>query len=152
MGLDMYLYANKRVSRFNSPEKVEEITKVFPDIPMCDNLQTCLIKIEVAYWRKANQIHKWFVDNVQGGVDECQPHEVSKEQLQKLLNTCKEVYAAAKIGNLEVAAEDLPPSSGFFFGSKEIDEYYLQDIEYTVEVISKLLLADVDYFTYQSSW
>ena len=26
---------------------------------------------EVGYWRKANAIHKWFVDNVQDGNDDC---------------------------------------------------------------------------------
>ena len=26
----------------------------------------------VAYWRKANAIHSWFVENCQDGVDECQ--------------------------------------------------------------------------------
>lgn len=34
---------------------------------------------DVGYWRKANAIHAWFVKNVQGGVDNCQSHEVSKE-------------------------------------------------------------------------
>ena len=26
---------------------------------------------QIASWRKANAIHKWFVDNVQDGVDDC---------------------------------------------------------------------------------
>ena len=32
------------------------------------------------YWRKANQIHKWFVDNVQGGIDDCRPYPVSQSR------------------------------------------------------------------------
>lgn len=47
----------------------------------------------VGYWRKANMIHKWFVDNVQGGVDECQVTQVSKEQLLSLIHLCEEVSA-----------------------------------------------------------
>jgi hypothetical protein len=39
---------------------------------------------EVMYWRKANQIHKWFVDNVQDGVDDCKEYWVSEEKLQEL--------------------------------------------------------------------
>ena len=45
----------------------------------------------VGYWRKANHIHKWFVDNVQDGEDNCDYYELKPSQLEKLLNTCKEV-------------------------------------------------------------
>jgi len=46
--------------------------------------------------------------------------------------------------------ELLPPSEGFFFGSSDIDDYYWQDLEYTVEQ-----LKDIDkeeYFTYIASY
>jgi hypothetical protein len=46
---------------------------------------------EVAYWRKANAIHKWFVANVQDGVDECQEAYVEREQLQELLEICETI-------------------------------------------------------------
>ena len=46
------------------------------------------VSVTVAYWRKANQIHSWFVQNVQGGEDECQPHHVSREQLRDLRDLC----------------------------------------------------------------
>jgi len=29
------------------------------------------IELDYAYWRKANQIHNWFVENVKDGVDNC---------------------------------------------------------------------------------
>ena len=48
---------------------------------------------ELAYWRKANQIHKWFVDNVQEGVDNCGEYYVSHEKLQELLDTVNNVLA-----------------------------------------------------------
>ena len=44
---------------------------------------------EVMYWRKANAIHKWFVDNVQGGEDDCREYPVSNDQLIELRDTCK---------------------------------------------------------------
>ena len=49
---------------------------------------------EVGYWRKANQIHKWFVDNVQDGVDDCGEYKVTKEQL---IETVTKEYNEVKI-------------------------------------------------------
>ena len=40
----------------------------------------------MGYWRKANAVHNWFVDNVQDGNDGCKHYWVSKEDLQKLLD------------------------------------------------------------------
>jgi hypothetical protein len=52
-------------------------------------------------------------------------------------------------------AELLPPESGFFFGSTEIDEWYWNDIEHTIKMLEGLLndeaLKEYD-FEYQSSW
>ena len=57
--------------------------------------------------------------------------------------------------NPEVAEELLPSRGGFFFGSTEYDEYYMQDIEDTIEII-KNVLATTDFETqmlaYCSSW
>ena len=40
----------------------------------------------VGYWRKANQIHNWFVNRVQDGIDDCEyHHECTKEILEELL-------------------------------------------------------------------
>lgn len=50
---------------------------------------------EVGYWRKANQIHNWFVENIQNGVDDRERYEVSKADLQKLLMICKKVNRLA---------------------------------------------------------
>lgn len=57
----------------------------------CTNTMVC-------DWRKANQIHNWFVGNVQNGVDDCDAHEVSKEQLEDLLEICTNVLAHLKMG------------------------------------------------------
>lgn len=104
----------------------------------------------VAYWRKANHIHAWFVSNVQDGIDECQRSYVSYEQLVELRDTCKEVLADRK-----KADALLPTQAGFFFGGTEYDEYYFQDLEYTVEILDKILgeenAESVSYY-YQSSW
>jgi hypothetical protein len=103
---------------------------------------------EVAYWRKANQIHAWFVTNVQNGVDECEPAPVSKEQIAGLLATVREVMA-----DHSKAAELLPSRAGFFFGNTDYDAYYFQDLEDTERMLAPLVEGESPAeFEYQSSW
>ena len=46
----------------------------------------------VAYWRKANSVHKWFVDHVQNGEDDCDFHnEVTKKDLEELREACRKI-------------------------------------------------------------
>lgn len=109
------------------------------------------IEWEFAYWRKANHIHKWFVDNVQDGKDECQSTYVTIEKIKELLELCKEVSQ-----DHELATELLPIHSGFFFGGEEYDEYYFQQIEYTIERLEYLFKNEEEFktieFYYRSSW
>ena len=46
---------------------------------------------EVAYWRKANAIHKWFVDNVQKGKDDCKEYRVTRRNLLDLCDLVSDV-------------------------------------------------------------
>jgi hypothetical protein len=66
------------------------------------------------------------------------------------MQTCKTVLEFP-----ERAEELLPTQSGFFFGGTDYDEWYKQDLEYTVTRIEKIL-ADPAFvksdFYYQSSW
>ena len=104
---------------------------------------------EIIYWRKANAIHRWFVENVQEGVDECDEYEVTVEQLTKLRDLCNQV-----IENQELAEELLPTQSGFFFGSTDYDEWYLENALKTRSCLDELLsqcLGD-ETFIYWSSW
>lgn len=57
--------------------------------------------------------------------------------------------------NPEIAEGLLPTTSGFFFGSTDYDEWYIQDLEYTIKIISKVLEEvnfDENYIVYSSSW
>ncbi len=104
--------------------------------------------VEVGYWRKANAIHKWFVDNVQDGVDECQESPVTMDQLDVLLDTVNAV-----LDDNDKAGDLLPPESGFFFGITDIDEYYLEDLVTTKEILTELADRGDDWeYSYQSSW
>jgi hypothetical protein len=105
---------------------------------------------EVAYWRKANHIHKWFVDNVQGGVDDCGAYKVTQEQLIQLHNTCNEV-----LNNPNLAEQLLPTQPGFFFGGTDYYEWYYNDLRNTVQIIDEILEYKsycLDDLYYSSSW
>lgn len=105
---------------------------------------------EAAYWRKANQIHDWFVQNVQDGVDECDEYPVTPGELMILVETCQKVLA-----DRDLAEELLPTTSGFFFGSTDYDQYYFDDLEATVEKITVALdrySGIGTQFYYQASW
>lgn len=111
--------------------------------------------LTIGDWWKANAIHKWFVDHVQNGEDDCGTYEVSKEQLEQLLADCKKVLLAYKGRKNKVIEDILPTQSGFFFGSTEYDEGYVFDIEHTIEILESALgMFDLEtnQFYYQSSW
>jgi hypothetical protein len=153
MGLDMYLNAKRFISEYRDADKqiAEQIRSI--SIPGLGKRLVNSIETEAMYWRKANAIHKWFVDNVQDGVDECQEHDVSTEDLQMLIALCKEVLANR--ANEERVLELMPPQAGFFFGSTELDEYFFDEVERTITELEALLATDgIEnwYFTYRSSW
>lgn len=137
---------------------------------------------QVGYWRKANHIHNWFVNNVQYGEDDCDYHnECTKEILEELLDTCKRVYESCTmivgpVNNGEtyengewkpiieqgkvvidpsVAKELLPTRGGFFFGDTDYDEYYVEQIADTIDIITRALETtdfDKEMIYYVSSW
>lgn len=151
MGLDMYLTADRYLWDFENSDAdtIESINTLFPEI---DGFNVKEVTADILYWRKANAIHKWFVDNVQEGVDECQKSYVSQENLRNLLETCKAVLASP-----DQAETLLPSQSGFFFGGTEYDEWYIKDIEKTVEVLENIVpKMETDFrqwmFYYRSSW
>ena len=143
MGLDMFLNGEKHIC---SDDEVEIIVK--PDI--LNGYRVKRIVIELLYWRKSNQIHQWFVKNIQKGKDDCKEYYVEKEQLQKLYETiCSVLLNHTKAKTL------LPSQDGFFFGGPEYDEYYFQDLEETKTGLEKLFNSDIlKNFSvyYHSSW
>jgi len=151
MGLDMYLTAKKYLSDYTPAEKdvKDQISEIYH--PMFKaGMKVKEISFEAMYWRKANAIHKWFVDKCQDGVDECQETYVDVARLKELVDTCKIVLA-----DKEKANTLLPPQSGFFFGSTDIDQYYIDDLQDTVDRLGDLLnMPNVEQFSffYQSSW
>ena len=150
MGLDMYLTAKLSISKYDEKflKQAEKVRKIFPEMYKSDNLDTVEVIFEVGYWRKANHIHRWFVENCQDGEDECQVGYVSRDKLKELLKLCKKV-----LKNKKKAKGLLPTQEGFFFGGEEYDKYYFIEIEETIRIIDKCLkLPEGWSFEYQSSW
>jgi hypothetical protein len=151
MGLDMYLIAKRYISPYDPADA--ELTKLAKEINFGDGtMDVREVTFEAMYWRKANAIHRWFVDNVQNGVDNCAEYYVDIKYLTELRDLCKKV-----LDDPEKAMELLPPKSGFFFGSTDIDEFFIDDLTSTVERFDYLLeLPEVKDHTvslyYHSSW
>jgi hypothetical protein len=149
MGLDMYLTAKRYVSEYNEPDKVisTEIMRHFPELTELQTVQE--ISVRVGYWRKANAIHKWFVDHVQEGKDDCGNYYVSRDQLTALRDVCVRVRDWPG----KLAAEQLPTANGFFFGGTDYDDGYMQDVNNTIRIIDSCLKLPGSWdFEYQSSW
>lgn len=182
MGLDMYLSKRTYVKNWNHTPAADRHKVVVTRGGKASSIRperVSNIIEDVAYWRKANAIHNWFVQNVQDGNDECQESHVSREQLKKLVELCERALAiptkegkarrgrsfypnghvithyetAQVVAEPETAAEILPTASGFFFGSTDYDDSYRQDLEDTVRQLKPLLdePSEGDFY-YRASW
>ena len=152
MGLDMYLYAKRYMGKYTDEVMAKKVRKLFKEIQDTGNLESVEVKFEVGYWRKANAIHKWFVDKCQDGKDECQYSDVSREQLKELKENCEKCLNA-KSKTKKAGEKILPTQGGFFFGNTEYDEGYYTDLQDTIKIIDYCLSLPKEYeFVYHSSW
>jgi len=185
MGLDMYLYRETYVKNWEHTKPVDKFDirikrgrKRYPDI---DISKVNYIVEQVGYWRKANQIHQWFVDHIQNGVDECQRVYVPEEDLKRLYEIVCELLDELElvdgeicsgqtmndkgewikimkpgkvIKNPDLAIDLLPVQGGFFFGSTDYDNWYYQDLVDTKEILESIVNKEEDYasYYYQASW
>lgn len=171
MGLDMYAARRVRVKNWSHQQPNERyavrVARGGKPVPGIQSERLSAVEEEVMYWRKANHIHAWFVDNVQDGKDDCGTYHVGWEQLRSLLVVCDKVIKASKlvdgyvdngtvydkdhpkglvqrtagkvIEDATVANAILPPRAGFFFGIYEYDEGYLDDVVKTHDWASRML-------------
>ena len=149
MGLDMYLYVRRWVS--SRDEKYSDITSALGFPSEYDKSRFVTVEGTIAYWRKANAIHNWFVENVQNGEDNCGRYSVSDTELRNLRDTCQRTIANRGNGN----PTELETRGGFFYGSTEYDDDYWEDLRITVAKLDKALGVEnpleVEYI-YYSSW
>ena len=182
----MYLYKKTYVKNwdFQRPEEQHQITVSKNGKPRTDIKpeRISYITEEVAYWRKFNALHGWFVDNCADGEDNCQEMYVDDEKIKEILGILKEVKEkldnskkvkkvvtdfAGREEEIEVYENEdeimelLSPQAGFFFGGTEIDEWYKEDVNNSIEVFENLLkeqeessehgLSSGDFY-YRASW
>ena len=183
----MYLYKKTYVKNWehNGAESQHTITvklggEVRKDIKP---ERIAYITEEVAYWRKFNALHGWFVNECGDGEDKCQEIYVDRGKMGELLNILNQVQNLLNNSKLSVkelrdwngkdyevevyecedeVKELFCPTEGFFFGSTEVDKYFKQDVEETIETIDGLLketenedavkgLYSGDFY-YRASW
>lgn len=146
MGLDMYLSIRKEeyVSKYTKSKNLKlELPKVIkelgPNLPEVDAVFRTT-DYRVGYWRKANEIHNWFLekcgprDDTGEVIDDCRDIHIDTESLEKLLEDCKQV-----LNDHSLAPTVLPTQSGFFFGSTEYDEYYFEDLQDTIKILEPVI-------------
>ncbi len=184
MGLDMYLEKKTYVKNWEhfTPKQITKISIKRAGKPRTDidTSKIAYIVEEMAYWRKVNCVHNFFVENSGNGEYDHNEIWISRVVLEDLLDRCNKVIKSSKlvagkiingqkgtptgwedieedgkiIKDSSVAEELLPNGEGFFFGSQEYDEYYLEQIKYTREVCEKSLQAikNGSDIYYQASW
>jgi len=147
MGLDMYLTAERYLFTFGDSTEDSHAIALLNEIPLLGkgDMKPRSIRYEAMYWRKAHSIHKWFVDNCQGGIDDCRYTDVGIEQLYDLLEVCENVKNKDVLSVFEsVDTYDFELMAG------KLDQYVK-----TAENLSKILKTpgiERWDFVYNSSW
>ena len=156
MGLDMYLtkkiYIGANYEHRNVEANVD--IKVNGNVIKINPKKISEIHERAAYWRKANHIHRWFVENVQNGEDDCGDYDVTITKLKELVALCEQVLEKKDNAFSEA---NLPTQAGFFFGYTEYSDYYYEDVADTIKMLNEALegVFENDYevsFEYNSSW
>jgi hypothetical protein len=168
MGLDMYLSAKKTVSEYDFANENGQLTKkyrpdyanlikFFPEgVDEMADYKDIDLEIRIGYWRKVNQVHGFFVDKCAGGEDNCQSIWVDPGLLRELRVTCEFLLDEKNSPDiLDKIEENLPLAEGFFFGSREIDEYYWLGLEQTIPILNKAIELAEEHeceIYYRASW
>lgn len=118
MGLDMYL--NRSYSKYRKDDGTFSTNWDDCKMDMFGRSNRVTFTEMVGYWRKANHIHKWFVDNVQDGNDDCHEYYVPIKKLHELRDTCFDILS--KLHGMEIRVpkkdvEDFKNANTKFYGS-----------------------------------
>lgn len=136
MGLDQFLYRNR-------PTKTTDVSA-----------ETVGALEEVAYWRKHSQIQTFFAS------ENCEMIDVPLAQLKDLqqrVNTLLKYeveFPNQPLQVRQIAALDLPTSSGFFWGSPDYNARYWAQLDHTSEQLAYVLNThqDGDTYSYCGDW
>lgn len=135
MGLDMYLSGKKFFVGTIKPRVI------------VDGLEKAEEIYNIAYWRKHPNLHGYIIQNFANGEDNCQEIDLSKGDLEKIIEAIK--------------TKDLPPTTGFFFGTSysdnddennELDAESIKKLESAIKFLSNVEEDVWKSVVYQASW
>ena len=92
---------------------------------------------QIGYWRKHPNLHGYIVKQYAGGVDECQRIDLTADDIENII--------------MAVEEENLPPTTGFFFGQSYGDESS-QDLKILKGALARLRANPNYKVYYQASW
>ncbi len=154
MGLDMYLYAERYVSAyaFDKDEDKAKVQAVLDAVGVCriaeqsPHIQV-KVKVCVAYWRKVNAVHGWFVRNCANDVDDCEAVHVGRTKLLELVELCKSVLESRDAGGgLEPIFGPTDPKDGWYWTGLE------QTIAQVTAALEAFPADGLTTFEYRASW
>lgn len=168
MGLDMHLYRIKKKDIHEGDTIGEALNRQYdkkakehgidehkaPDFLTRYRAFKADTSFNVMYWRKANAVHKFFVDHAQEGVDDCEAYEVDMSVINLLLEQIDERILLELKGKGDTS-DVLPTAEGFFFGDVGYHQSYFRDLERTRDAINDCLPTfdpGIDTFIYRASW
>lgn len=151
MGLDMYFYEREWLGG-----NVDVIVKE----PLREVKGVAYLTREVGYLRKANCIHGRIIEECAGGKDNQAIVWLPRSFIDSMIARIGSILDIVRNGGdwVEVAKRELPTCDGFFFGSQEYGELYLDDLRDAIAIFIKMS-ADLEESAgrhlncyYEASW
>jgi hypothetical protein len=150
MGLDMYLEATRYVAPSDAQTEPmrRAIGAAIGYVPPkarpgqdCSLLEVSGVTVRVGYWRKFRVLHRWFVNNVQQGHDDCRPAFVSADTLMELEEQLEQV-------------SDDPQSASEHFTDDEEETLEEGEVDYTLRILhhAKRLQEQGWDIYYRANW
>lgn len=135
MGLDIYMFKVKKTTK--------EVSTNGLDLSNGE---------KVAYFRKVNCLYGYFQNQLDDEYTAFVSHNVVDDIVEKAESI---IHKAKETPNdwQEFAKDTLPTCSGFFFGSTEYDEWYLEGVQLIIDQLSSVLNDwddDAIYYIYFS--
>ena len=141
MGLDMYAYSANKAGAQTEYWENGDIDKESGEFK-----STCTKPKELAYWRKHPNLHGWMERLWE------EKGRPGAENDREAFNGIELELDWTDIENLEedIREDNLPGTTGFFFGDDADDYYKQQDLEFVKQAKADLFLGLKVY--YNSSW
>jgi hypothetical protein len=130
MGLDMHLYGKKNF--YALPDEVGYQTE--------DGFRKAAHVLELGYWRKHPNLHGYIVQKFAAGVDDCREVPLDREDLKDIIRA--------------VMADELPETTGFFFGKSDGSEKAetLQILTAALSWLTPATNSEYRSVHYRASW